>query len=175
MRTFALLSFALALAAVSCTAPEEAPPPPPISRDPVVEARIERTRTWVQEHSVGCFADAVEVEMPADLRELCTFDTRGELFKRVDSRQMRDTTAGRSELVLQTVLEAQTPNMMAARCLIGKVEFAALRKLRIVFAESATEISVRGSGGAVWWIDAPSQRQRGGAMRLVLPPSSGGS
>lgn len=175
MRTSALFAFLLALGASACSAPEEVPPPQPAPPDPVREARLERTRSWTEAHGFGCVADVVEVEMPAEFREHCTFDSRGELYKRVDSSDVRTASDGRQELVLQTLLEAQTPNTMAARCLLGKAEFAALRKLRIVFSSSATEVSVRAAGHAVWWIDAPAQRQRAASAQLVLPPRNAGA
>lgn len=160
----------------ACSAPEEAAAPPaPPPRDPELVARSERTRAWSEQHAAGCVADAVEVEMPADLRELCTFDTRGHLFTRTDSRRVRELPNGGQELVLETTLEATTPNVMAARVLCGKVEIAALRKLRITFAESAGEIGVRGSGNAVWWIDDPAQRERGAGLRLLFPPRGSGA
>jgi hypothetical protein len=160
----------------ACSAPEEAPAPPaPPPRDPELVARSERTRTWCEQHAAGCVADALEVEMPADLREHCTFDTRGKLYARTDSRRVRELPNGERELVLETTLEATTPNLMAARVLLGKVEVAALRKLRVTFAESAGAIGIRGTGNAVWWIDDPAQRERGASLRLLLPPRGSGA
>lgn len=170
MRLHSFVAIAcIAFASACSTGPEDAQASSP-PRDPALEARIDATRRYAAEHEAGCIADAVEVEMPAALRESCTFDSRGDLFERKDLRRLRTLPDGRSEMVLETVLEAQTPNVVAARCLCGKIEITALRNLRVIYAESAGEIGIRAQGNVTWFVDSPAQRERGASLRLVLPP-----
>lgn len=166
-----ILSAIYCLALVACSGGEEVAPPPEPVLDPLMAAQVDRTREWATTNRAGCVADVVEVEMPGAFREECTFDSRGQLFHREDSRKVHTRADGQKELVLETVLEATTPNLMAARIIFGTVEVAALRKLQVRFSDSVGEIHVRLQGNGTSWVGSPDQRRRANEQRLVFPPS----